>query len=201
MYTGASPTCELKSLQPATFYYLRVQAINPAGPGPFSEVETCKTPPSSPEAVPTLRLLSSTSDSLLIQWLEPSNCGEEIIAYNIDIGEAQPLAVGNVTEYCIDQLQPDTKYRWVTHYFVVINSSSWNFVLVAMFYEMEKSDEGKLWLKQLDYVKWHKAWKWWVINEIIYWIWEVLLHVFNQKTDKWSFWCTGCLKKKYGEAN
>ena len=111
VYTGASPACELKSLLPATFYYLRVQAINPAGPGPFSEVETCKTPPSSPEAVPTLRLLSSTSDSLLIQWLEPSNCGEEIIAYNIDIGEGQPLAVGNVTEYCIDQLQPDTKYR------------------------------------------------------------------------------------------
>lgn len=111
-YSGSSTTCEIRSLQPATYYYLRVQALNTAGHGPFSSVATCQTLPSSPEAVPSLRVVSSTSDSLLIQWTEPSDCGSEIIAYNLDIGEGQPIFVeGNVTQYCVDQLEPDTKYR------------------------------------------------------------------------------------------
>ncbi|XP_041482367.1 fibronectin type-III domain-containing protein 3A-like isoform X2 [Lytechinus variegatus] len=111
-YSGSATTCEIRGLQPATYYYLRVQALNAAGHGPFSSVVTCQTLPSSPEAVPSLRVVSSTSDSLLIQWTEPSDCGSEIIAYNLDIGEGQPIFVeGNVTQYCVDQLEPDTKYR------------------------------------------------------------------------------------------
>ena len=113
-YSGSATTCEIRGLQPATYYYLRVQALNAAGHGPFSSVATCQTLPSSPEAVPSLRVVSSTSDSLLIQWTEPSDCGSEIIAYNLDIGEGQPIFVeGNVTQYCVDQLEPDTKYRYV----------------------------------------------------------------------------------------
>ena len=112
VYNGFAPSCELKSLQPATFYYLRVQAINSAGPGPFSDVATYESPPSSPEAVASLRLLSSTSESLLIRWTEPNCCGSEILSYNIDIGEKPIISVqGNVTEHCLEMLQPNTKYR------------------------------------------------------------------------------------------
>ncbi|XP_072180136.1 fibronectin type-III domain-containing protein 3A-like [Diadema setosum] len=111
-YSGSATTCEIRALQPATYYYLRVQALNSAGHGPFSVVATCQTLPSSPEAVPSLRVVSSTSDSLLIQWAEPEDCGSEIIAYNLDIGEGQPVFVeGNVTQYCVDQLEPDTRYK------------------------------------------------------------------------------------------
>ncbi|PIK54797.1 hypothetical protein BSL78_08319, partial [Apostichopus japonicus] len=111
-YTGPSTSCELRSLRPATYYYLKVQAINAAGPGDFSDVTSCTSPSSSPEVVPSLRVISSTSDSLLLKWTEPNNCGEEILAYNIDIGKDQTIVVeGNVTEYCIDQLEADSKYR------------------------------------------------------------------------------------------
>ncbi|KAJ8030329.1 Fibronectin type-III domain-containing protein 3A [Holothuria leucospilota] len=120
-YTGPSTSCELRSLRPATYYYLRVQAINLAGPGLFSDVTSCTTPSSSPEVVPSLRVISSTSDSLLLKWTEPNNCGEEILAYNIQIGKDQSssdegkvqtiVVEGNVTEYCIDQLEADTKYK------------------------------------------------------------------------------------------
>lgn len=111
-YTGPSTSCELRSLRPATKYSLRVQAINTAGPGLFSDITDCTTPSSSPEVVPSLRVISSTSDSLLLKWTEPNDCGEGILAYNIDIGKDQTIVVeGNVTEYCIDQLEADTKYR------------------------------------------------------------------------------------------
>ncbi|XP_022087990.1 fibronectin type-III domain-containing protein 3A-like [Acanthaster planci] len=112
VYNGFAPYCELKFLQPATFYYLRVQAINSAGPGPFSDVATYESPPSSPEAVASLRLLSSTSESLLIRWTEPNCCGAEILSYNIDIGEKPVISVpGHAKEHCLEMLQPNTKYR------------------------------------------------------------------------------------------
>ncbi|XP_077987462.1 fibronectin type-III domain-containing protein 3A-like [Glandiceps talaboti] len=111
-YIGPLLSHEVKGLQPATYYYFRVQAVNSAGHGPYSAVATCVTSPSSPGAVTHLELLANTASSLEVQWKEPNNYGSEITSYNIDIGERQPITVsGNVLEHLITGLMPDTKYR------------------------------------------------------------------------------------------
>ncbi|XP_002735906.1 fibronectin type-III domain-containing protein 3A-like [Saccoglossus kowalevskii] len=111
-YIGPLLSHEVKGLQPATYYYFRVQAVNSAGPGQFSAVATCVTSPSSPGAVTHLELLAHTANSLRVQWKEPNNYGSKITSYNVDIGDKQPLTVAsNVTERLIEGLVPDTKYR------------------------------------------------------------------------------------------
>ncbi|XP_070539464.1 fibronectin type-III domain-containing protein 3A-like isoform X2 [Ptychodera flava] len=111
-YVGPLLSHEVKALQPATYYYFRVQAVNSAGPGPYSAVATCVTPPSSPGAVTHLELLANTAYSLEVQWKAPNNYGSEITSYNISIGEKQLITVnGSVTETLLEGLVPDMKYR------------------------------------------------------------------------------------------
>ncbi|XP_051934324.1 fibronectin type-III domain-containing protein 3A isoform X4 [Hippocampus zosterae] len=50
-YSGAALGHEMKGLLPATNYFCRVQALNVAGVGPFSEAVLCLTPCSVPAAV------------------------------------------------------------------------------------------------------------------------------------------------------
>lgn len=91
------------------------------GAGPFSEVVVCVTPPSVPGIVTCLQEISdddienpdySPSTCLAISWEKPCDHGSEILAYSIDFGDKQPLTVGKVTSYIIDNLQPDTTYRY-----------------------------------------------------------------------------------------
>ncbi|XP_045070494.1 fibronectin type-III domain-containing protein 3A isoform X2 [Coregonus clupeaformis] len=56
-YSGASLTHEVKGLLPATNYFCRVQAVNVAGVGMFSEAILCQTPPSVPAAVSSVHAL------------------------------------------------------------------------------------------------------------------------------------------------
>ncbi|XP_030633259.1 fibronectin type-III domain-containing protein 3A isoform X2 [Chanos chanos] len=56
-FTGAALSHELKGLAPATNYFCRVQAVNVAGVGPFSEVVLCQTPCSVPAAVTSVHAL------------------------------------------------------------------------------------------------------------------------------------------------
>ncbi|RMC07143.1 hypothetical protein DUI87_16599 [Hirundo rustica rustica] len=119
-YCGPGLSCEVKGLLPATIYYCRVQAVNVAGAGPFSEVVACMTPASVPAVVTSLRGLSedevesphySPSTCLAISWEEPCDHGSEILGYSIDFGDKQPITVGKDLTYFIDGLQPDTTYR------------------------------------------------------------------------------------------
>ncbi|KAM4683798.1 fibronectin type-III domain-containing protein 3A isoform 7-T15 [Amazona ochrocephala] len=119
-YCGPGLSCEMKGLLPATIYYCRVQAVNVAGAGPFSEVVACMTPASVPAVVTCLQGLSedevesphySPSTCLAISWEEPCDHGSEILGYSIDFGDKQPITVGKVLNYFIDGLQPDTTYR------------------------------------------------------------------------------------------
>ncbi|XP_009693250.1 PREDICTED: fibronectin type-III domain-containing protein 3a-like, partial [Cariama cristata] len=119
-YCGPGLNCEMKGLLPATIYYCRVQAVNVAGAGPFSEVVACMTPASVPAVVTCLRGLSehevesphySPSTCLAISWEKPCDHGSEILGYSIDFGDKQPITVGKVLTYFIDGLQPDTTYR------------------------------------------------------------------------------------------
>ncbi|KAM6178878.1 fibronectin type-III domain-containing protein 3A [Rhynchocyon petersi] len=119
-YCGPGLSYELKGLSPATTYYCRVQALSGVGAGPFSEVVACATPPSVPAIVTCLQGISdddienshySPSTCLAVSWEKPCDHGSEILAYSIDFGDKQPLTVGKVTSYIIDNLQPDTTYR------------------------------------------------------------------------------------------
>ncbi|XP_029458721.1 LOW QUALITY PROTEIN: fibronectin type-III domain-containing protein 3A [Rhinatrema bivittatum] len=119
-YCGPGFSHEIKGLSPATVYYCRVQAVNVAGVGSFSEIVACMTPASVPAAVTCLWGMKeeevehpqySPSTCLAIQWEKPCDHGSEIIGYSIDYGEKQFLSVGNISGYIIENLQPDTTYR------------------------------------------------------------------------------------------
>uniref|UniRef100_A0A8C9WYI1 Fibronectin type-III domain-containing protein 3A n=1 Tax=Sander lucioperca TaxID=283035 RepID=A0A8C9WYI1_SANLU len=122
-YTGPGLSHEMKGLLPATNYFCRVQAVNVAGVGPFSEAVLCQTPCSVPAAVsniyeeedggsrPPPPPLYSPSTCLGVSWDPPCDHGSEITSYLIDLGERQPIVAGPVTKHIIQHLQPDTSYR------------------------------------------------------------------------------------------
>ncbi|XP_029026502.1 fibronectin type-III domain-containing protein 3A isoform X2 [Betta splendens] len=142
-YSGSGLSHEVKGLLPASIYFCRIQAVNVAGVGHFSEAVLCQTPCSVPAAVGNINALKesemqrfgtevdeeeeeeeeeeerssrpaplySPSTCLGICWEAPCNHGSEITSYLIDLGERQPIAVGPVTRYIIQHLQPDTSYR------------------------------------------------------------------------------------------
>ncbi|MEQ2237132.1 Fibronectin type-III domain-containing protein 3A, partial [Ilyodon furcidens] len=137
-YSGPGLSHEMKGLLPATNYFCRVQAVNVAGVGPFSEAVLCQTPCSVPAAVSNIYVLKeselqkfeisadeddeeeevdsrpqlafSPSTCLGISWDPPCDHGSEITSYLIDLGERQPIVAGPVTKYIIQHLQPDTSY-------------------------------------------------------------------------------------------
>ncbi|XP_072254752.1 fibronectin type-III domain-containing protein 3A [Pyxicephalus adspersus] len=119
-YCGPGFSYEVKGLSPAIVYYCRVQAVNIAGTGLFSEVVACLTPASVPAAVTNLWGMKedeidnphySPSTCLAIQWERPCDHGSEITSYSIDYGDKQPVSVGKTTSYILEHLQPDTTYR------------------------------------------------------------------------------------------
>lgn len=57
-------------------------------------------------------LLYSPSTCLGLRWEAPCDHGSEITSYLIDLGERQPIVTGPVTRYILQNLQPDTTYRY-----------------------------------------------------------------------------------------
>ncbi|OCT93034.1 fibronectin type-III domain-containing protein 3a isoform X1 [Xenopus laevis] len=119
-YCGPGFNYEVKGLSPAIVYYCRVQAVNIAGAGHFSDVVACLTPASVPAAVTSLWGVKEDevnhssycpSTCLAIQWEKPCDHGSEITTYSIDYGDKQPITVHKATSYILDNLQPDTTYR------------------------------------------------------------------------------------------
>ncbi|NXX43130.1 FND3B protein, partial [Tricholaema leucomelas] len=118
-YSGTDTRYEISDLAAAARYCCRLQAINQAGAGPYSDLVTCRIPAAVPDAVSTLSVLEdeqvdacqlSPSACLVLSWEEPCNNGAEITSYNIDLGEVS-IPVGNVTSYVINDLLPETSYR------------------------------------------------------------------------------------------
>ncbi|XP_065604534.1 fibronectin type III domain-containing protein 3B [Cyrtonyx montezumae] len=118
-YNGTDTCFEIRELSAAAQYCCRLQAVNQAGAGPYSELVTCRIPASVPDAVSTLYVLEdehvdasqlSPSVCLALNWEEPCNNGAEITSYNIDLGDIS-IPVGNVTSYVIHDLLPETSYR------------------------------------------------------------------------------------------
>ncbi|KAJ8348547.1 hypothetical protein SKAU_G00271360 [Synaphobranchus kaupii] len=143
-YSGAALSHEMKGMHPATVYFCRIQAVNVAGAGPFSEVALFQTPCSVPAAVSSVHALREPelgwgqrarggeeeekeeeeeedcdrlsapqfcpSSCLGLGWEPPCDHGSEITGYFIDLGDRQPITVGPVTRYIVQNLQPDTSY-------------------------------------------------------------------------------------------
>ncbi|XP_068172930.1 fibronectin type-III domain-containing protein 3A isoform X2 [Antennarius striatus] len=59
-YSGSGLSHEMKGLLPATSYFCRVQAVNVAGVGPFSEAVLCQTPCSVPAGVSNIYALKES---------------------------------------------------------------------------------------------------------------------------------------------
>ncbi|XP_059019453.1 fibronectin type III domain-containing protein 3B [Mustela lutreola] len=119
IYHGTDTGFEIRDLLPAAQYCCRLQAVNQAGAGPYSELVLCQTPASAPDPVSTLCVLEEETlnaypDSpfvcLVLNWEEPCNNGSEILAYNIDLGDTS-ITVANTTTHIIKDLLPETTYR------------------------------------------------------------------------------------------
>ncbi|XP_024419327.2 fibronectin type III domain-containing protein 3B isoform X2 [Desmodus rotundus] len=119
IYHGTDTGFAIRDLLPAAQYCCRLQAVNQAGAGPYSELVLCQTPASAPDPVSTLcvleeETLSAHPDSpfvcLVLNWEEPCNNGSEILAYNIDLGDTC-IPVGNTTTHVLKDLLPETTYR------------------------------------------------------------------------------------------
>ncbi|XP_036902414.1 fibronectin type III domain-containing protein 3B isoform X5 [Sturnira hondurensis] len=119
IYHGTDTGFAIRDLLPAAQYCCRLQAVNQAGAGPYSELVLCQTPASAPDPVSTLCVLEeetlsahpdSPSVCLVLNWEEPCNNGSEILAYNIDLGDTC-IPVGNTTTHVLKDLLPETTYR------------------------------------------------------------------------------------------
>lgn len=119
IYQGTDTGFAIRDLLPAAQYCCRLQAVNQAGAGPYSELVLCQTPASAPDPVSTLCVLEeetlsahpdSPSVCLVLNWEEPCNNGSEILAYNIDLGDTC-IPVGNTTTHVLKDLLPETTYR------------------------------------------------------------------------------------------
>ncbi|KAG8445180.1 hypothetical protein GDO86_010087 [Hymenochirus boettgeri] len=119
VYSGTETSYLISGLSPATHYCCRLQAANVSGVGPFSELVSCRTPSSIPDAVSNLYVMDDahletynrlTSVRLALSWEEPCNNGSEIISYNIDLGDIV-ISVGNTSTYIIENLQPEASYQ------------------------------------------------------------------------------------------
>ncbi|KAM6960940.1 fibronectin type III domain containing 3Ba [Aplochiton taeniatus] len=117
IYSGTATQCELSELTPATLYCCRLQAVNQAGAGPYSDQVSFRTPATNPDPVSSLFLLDpappesdhSPSTSLLLKWEEPNCNGAEISSYIMTVGD-QTIPVETGTTHLVINLQPDSEY-------------------------------------------------------------------------------------------
>ncbi|XP_070212952.1 fibronectin type-III domain-containing protein 3a-like [Littorina saxatilis] len=110
LYVGPNLSYEAKGLTPATTYTFRVQALNLAGTGPYSPAASCQTPPSSPGTVVSLRWQAGPT-SVQLWWRPPACNGSDILSYNISISDKQVIPIEPVSEYTLENLQPETTYK------------------------------------------------------------------------------------------
>uniref|UniRef100_A0A3Q3J9L3 Fibronectin type-III domain-containing protein n=1 Tax=Monopterus albus TaxID=43700 RepID=A0A3Q3J9L3_MONAL len=118
IYCGSATQCELSDLMPATDYCYRLQAVNQAGAGPYSEQVSFRTPASVPDQVSSLTLLELPASSesghspctcLFLKWDEPNSNGAEITSYIITLDDMS-MTVESGTSHFVTGLQPDSEY-------------------------------------------------------------------------------------------
>lgn len=131
IYCGSATQCELSDLTPATDYCCRLQAVNLAGAGPYSEQASIRTPATNPDPVTTLSLLDLPSSPetghfpstcLFLKWEEPNSNGAEITSYVVIVDD-QTIVVESGTSHMVTGLQPDTEYSVLIQAMNAIGSS------------------------------------------------------------------------------
>lgn len=139
IYCGSATQCELSDLTPATEYCCRLQAVNQAGAGPYSEQASFRTPATNPDPITTLSLLDLPSSPetghfpstcLFLKWEEPNSNGAEIASYIISVNE-QTIVVESGTSHLVTGLQPDTEYSVLIQAVNAIGSSPSSVPLVV----------------------------------------------------------------------
>ncbi|MEE6501418.1 hypothetical protein FKM82_004167 [Ascaphus truei] len=119
VYIDTDTSFQMSDLSPATHYCCRLQAVNLSGVGSFSDLVSCRTPASVPDAVCNLYVMDGahvetrtilSSVRLMLSWEEACNNGSEIISYNIDLGDIS-ISVGNITSHVIEDLLPEASYQ------------------------------------------------------------------------------------------
>merc|ERR1719228_2377776 len=112
-YSGPDNSTEIKELNPATQYQLRVCAINSAGASAYSCNVSMVTPASAPAVPHSLLVYHSTSSSLGIKWKKPSDHGEAITHYNVEWGlneKELSSVIADKRRINLNDLKPDTSY-------------------------------------------------------------------------------------------
>ncbi|XP_031628985.1 fibronectin type-III domain-containing protein 3A isoform X2 [Contarinia nasturtii] len=110
-YQGVQASAEVRNLAPFTTYYFRVCATNVAGKSPYSDVVCQKTLASVPSA-PTIETFEEKATSVYLTWREPQDNGSAITHYNIEYMDRLISTDGNVLEWFIEELHPETTYRF-----------------------------------------------------------------------------------------
>uniref|UniRef100_A0AAR2KKP6 Fibronectin type-III domain-containing protein n=1 Tax=Pygocentrus nattereri TaxID=42514 RepID=A0AAR2KKP6_PYGNA len=96
IYCGTDTQCEISNLTPATCYCCRLQAVNQAGVGPYSELVSVQTGAAVPDVVSGVAVLDydpsvsgqyAPSTCLALKWDEPCSNGAEISSYRLTVGD------------------------------------------------------------------------------------------------------------------
>uniref|UniRef100_A0A672KZI3 Fibronectin type III domain containing 3B n=1 Tax=Sinocyclocheilus grahami TaxID=75366 RepID=A0A672KZI3_SINGR len=120
VYSGMETYFQISNLEASTDYCCRLQAVNQAGAGPYSDLVTCRTPAAAPDVVSGFRLVDhplnptesepfSHSTCLALTWDKPRCNGAEMTSYSISMGDSI-ITAGNVTCHIIRDLLPDSEY-------------------------------------------------------------------------------------------
>ena len=112
-YVGGATHCELRALLvPAATYCFRLCALNSAGKSEWSNEATAATPPATPGAVDSVKLVSASASSMMLSWRCPEAHGAAISHYNVDWGTGAIVATeGSEARFMLADLKPDTAYN------------------------------------------------------------------------------------------
>uniref|UniRef100_A0A671Q1B5 Fibronectin type III domain-containing protein 3B-like n=1 Tax=Sinocyclocheilus anshuiensis TaxID=1608454 RepID=A0A671Q1B5_9TELE len=120
VYSGTETCFQIFNLEASTYYCCRLQAVNQAGAGPYSDLVMCRTPAVAPDVVSGFRYVDhplnptenepfSHSTCLALTWDEPHCNGAEITSYSISVGD-RIITTRSVTGHIIRDLLPDSEY-------------------------------------------------------------------------------------------
>lgn len=110
-YQGNQTSADVRNLIPSSMYYFRVCAVNSAGQSSYSDGVSHKTLASIPNA-PTIESYEERATSVYLTWNEPQDNGSPITHYIIEYSDHVEQTIDNTLEWTIENLHPETMYRF-----------------------------------------------------------------------------------------